>query len=133
MKKAFISIYVLLILLVFGITISFVHKENETNFDTSQALYNKKISMYEAESFLNILVGEEGLVEETKDTELLGIFDHKSELKIYRGDSAAAINEGRVAKVITIKAIYKDTVSRAVLTYELDKNNKAQILYKRVF
>lgn len=114
MKKAFISIYVLLILLVFGITISFVHKENETNFDTSQALYNKKISMYEAESFLNILIGEEKLVTETNDMELLGAFDHKSELKIYRGDSQAAVNEGKSAKVITIKAKYKDTVSKAV-------------------
>ena len=46
MKKAFISIYVLLILLVCGLTISFIYKENETNYDVVESMYDKKPVSY---------------------------------------------------------------------------------------
>lgn len=133
MKKAFISIYVLLILLVFGLTISFVYKENETNFSTSEALYNKKIALYEAESFLNILLGEKSLGSSINDRDLLTYFDHKSEIEIGRGNSETEINEAKDAKTITVKAKYNECVSWAVLTYKIDENNKVQIIYKRVY
>lgn len=133
MKKAFISIYVLLILLVFGLTITFIYKENETNFDTSQALYNKKVAMYEAESFLNILIGEDSVKLPTNDYNLLRAFDHKSEIEITRGNSEAKINEGKNVKVLSVTAKYQGTRSWAIASYKEDENKKAKILYKRVY
>ena len=133
MKKAFISIYALLILLVFGLTITFIYKENETNFDTSQALYNKKIAMYEAESFLNILIGEDSMKLPTNDYNLLRAFDHKSEIVISRGDPEAKIHEDKDTKSLSVKAIYKGSRAWAILTYEEDENKKVKILYKRIY
>lgn len=133
MKKAFISIYALLILLVFGLTITFIYKENETNFDTSQALYNKKIAMYEAESFLNILIGEDSVKLPANDYNLLRAFDYKSEIVITRGDPEAKIHEGEDTKSLSVKAIYKGSRAWAILTYEEDENKKVKILYKRIY
>ena len=133
MKKAFISIYVLLILLVFGLTISFIYEENETNFDATQALYNKKIAMYEAESFLNILVAEKNINTSVNHNDLLRVFDHRSEITIASGDSNTLFNQGKNAKVINIRASYKGSVSYAILTYKLDDKNKIVTLYKRAY
>lgn len=133
MKKAFISIYVLLILLLFGLTITFIYKENETNFDTSQALYNKKLSMYEAESLLNILIEEGSVKTNLNDNKIIKSFVHKSDFKIYRGDSKIEVNKVKDAKVLSITAQYKGTMSQAILTYGEDENTKAKISYKRVY
>ena len=133
MKKAFISIYVLLILLVFGLTITFIYKENDTNFDTSQALYNKKIALYEAESLLNILIEEGNVKTNINDDKILKSFAHKSELEIYRGDSKIEVNKVKDAKVLSITAQYKGSISQAILTYGEDENTKAKISYKRVY
>ncbi len=133
MKKAFISIYVLLILLVFGLTITFIYKENETNFDSSQALYNKKIAMYEAESFLNILVAEKNIDPSINNYDILKKFGHKSEIKINKGQSDAKNNEGKDTKVIAITAKYKGSIGQAILKYKEDENKKIQIEYKNVY
>ncbi|WP_311480647.1 hypothetical protein [uncultured Anaerococcus sp.] len=133
MKKAFISIYVLLILLVFGLTITFIYKENDTNFDTSQALYNKKIAMYEAESLLNILIEEGHVKTNLNDNKIIKAFYHKSDFEIYRGDSNIEVNKVKDAKVLSITAQYKGTMSQAILTYGEDENTKAKISYKRVY
>ena len=133
MKKAFISIYVLLILLVFGLTITFIYKENDTNFDTSQALYNKKIAMYEAESLLNILIEEGSIKTNLNDNKIIKSFVHKSDFKIYRGDSNIEVNKVKDAKVLSITAQYKGTMSQAILTYGEDESTKAKISYKRVY
>ncbi len=133
MKKAFISIYVLLILLVFGLTITFIYKENDTNFDTSQALYNKKIAMYEAESLLNILIEEDCIKTNLNDNKFIKAFNHKSVFEIHRGDSNIELNKVKNAKVLSITAKYEGSFSQAILTYGEDENTKAKISYKRVY
>ena len=133
MKKAFISIYVLLILLVFGLTITFIYKENETNFDANQALYNKKIAMYEAESMLNILIAEKNINSSLNDYDLLSTFDHKSSFEISRDKSEAKINDKNDVKVLSVTAKYQGTRSWAIASYEEDENKKIKILYKRVY
>lgn len=133
MKKAFISIYVLLILLVFGLTITFIYKENDTNFDTSQALYNKKIAMYEAESLLNILIEEDCIKTNLNDNKFIKAFNHKSVFEIHRGDSNIELNKVKNAKVLSITAKYEGSISQAILTYGEDENTKAKISYKRVY
>lgn len=133
MKKAFISIYVLLILLAFGLTITFIYKENETNFDVNQALYNKKIAMYEAESMLNILIAEKNINPSLDDYDLLSTFDHKSSFEISRDKSKAKIHDKNDVKVLSVTAKYQGTRSWAIVSYEEDENKKVKILYKRIY
>ena len=133
MKKAFISIYVLLILLVFGLTITFIYKENEMNFDTSQALYNKKLSMYEAESLLNILIEEGSVKTNLNDNKIIKAFEHKSDFKIHRGDSNIELNEEKNAKVLSITAKYEGSISQAILKYKEDEKKELKILYKKIY
>lgn len=133
MKKAFISIYVLLILLVFGLTITFIYKENETNFDSSQVLYNKKIAMYEAESLLNILIEEGHVKTNLNDNKIIKAFEHKSDFKIDRGDSKIELNEEKNAKVLSITAKYQGSISQAILKYKEDEKKELKILYKKIY
>ena len=133
MKKAFISIYVLLILLVFGLTITFLYKENETNFDTSQALSNKKITMYEAESMLKIFIAAKNINPSLDDYNLLSAFDHKSSFEITRNNSEVKIHKGNNVKVLSVTAKYQGTRSWAIASYKEDENKKIKILYKRVY
>lgn len=132
MKKAFVSIYVLLILLIFGLTISFISGENETNFDSVQSLYNKRIAIYEAESFLNIFVKEKNINKSTRFEEILDNFDHKAKITIEKADDKGKIKE-KDAKLIFIKASYKNTVGNAILTYRLGDDGKISPIYKKVY
>lgn len=133
MKKGFVSIYVLLILLAFGLTISFIYKENETNFDSVSSLYYKKFAMYEAESALNIIMAEKKYGKDINNDEFLDKFNHKSKLEITRGNESNNIKEAEGAKVITIRAVYEEANSEAILTYKEDINKKPIIIYKRVY
>lgn len=133
MKKAFVSIYVLLILLVFGLTITFIYKENDTNYDISESLYNKKIALYEAESVLNIIIGEKNAGSKLSKEEILATVDHVSDIVISTNDTENNVAEAQGAKGIHVRAKYKGTESHAILTYKEDKNNKIEIVYKRVY
>lgn len=133
MKKGFVSIYVLLILLAFGLTISFIYKENETNFDSVSSLYYKKFAMYEAESALNIIMAEKKCGKGINNDEFLDKFNHKSKLEITRGNASNNIKEAEGAKVIIIRAVYEEAISKAILTYKEDVNKKPIIIYKRVY
>lgn len=133
MKKAFVSIYVLLILLVFGLTITFIYKENDTNYDISESLYNKKIALFEAESVLNMIIEERNAGNEVSTQDILRNFTHESEIKITNGIPENAIKEAEGAKSINVRADYKGTESHAIVTYKEDKNKKIEIVYKRVY
>lgn len=56
MKKGFITIYVLLILLFLSISLAFVSRQVQSKNDLSKDLLNKKQAVYEAESRANIFV-----------------------------------------------------------------------------
>lgn len=133
MKKAFISIYVLLILLVFALTITFIYKENDTNADIVQALYNKKVATYEAESAINIIFAEKKSGRDISDKELLDNFNHKAQIEITREIyNNKSLGEDNLS-VINVKASYKDTRSNTTLAYKEDKNKNLIIVYKRVY
>ncbi|WP_297281570.1 hypothetical protein [uncultured Anaerococcus sp.] len=53
MKKGFISIVTLFVLLVLSLTISFVYKQNINTSEYSKDLYNKKQAQYLSESIIN--------------------------------------------------------------------------------
>lgn len=56
MKKGFITIYVLLVLLFLSISLAFVSREVQSKNDLSKDLLTKKQAVYEAESRANIFV-----------------------------------------------------------------------------
>lgn len=58
MKKGFISIFTLMILLVLSITITFLFVQNQNTADYNKDLYNKKQAQYLAESVLNKYLDE---------------------------------------------------------------------------
>lgn len=133
MKKAFISVYVLIILLVFGLSISFTHDENESNFNSSQSLYYKKVGMFEAESLLNIIINEDRLKDEKPPYDLIKSFNSKSTLSIKKQDADNKIPEADGAKILTVNSEYEDTKSHASIAYRIDKEGKLKIIYKRVY
>ena len=131
MKKAFVSIYVLIILLVFGLTITFIYRENQTNLDSVESLTNKKIAMYEAESFINIWIEERNNENPMTTEDILDNFDHRSKIKMKVDKSSNP--ELIEAKVISATANYKNCLGHAILTYEEYGNQKIKIIYKRVY
>lgn len=142
MKKAFVSIYVLLILLVFGLTVTFIYKENDTNYDISESLYNKKIALFEAESVLNMIIEEKNNGNEIQSGDILRHFNHKSEIEIFYGtadkegkeaEGEKVIKEAEEENVINVSALYQGARSNAILNYEKDENDKIKIIYKRVY
>ena len=133
MKKAFISVYVLIILLIFGLSISFTHDENETNFNSSQSLYYKKVGMFEAESLLNIIINEGRLRDEKPTYDFIRSLDFKSSLSVTRQDRDNKIPEADGAKILTVNSEYEDTKSHASIAYRIDKEGKLKIIYKRVY
>ena len=144
MKKAFISVYVLLILLATSLTISFIYRENEGNFENSLDLYNKKVSMFEAESLLNIIVGEingnkdewigkDKQIKIDKLDQLEASFGSKSSFKIAITSDKKKVEEAEDAYGISISSHYKDTISYAIMAYKIDENKNIEIIYKKVY
>ena len=74
MKKGFISIYVLIILLFISISLAFISKQAKNNREIAYDLYDKKNSSYAAESVINIFLDE-------NEDSLINFID-----KTYRGD-----------------------------------------------
>lgn len=144
-NEAFISIYVLLILLALALTISFIYKENESNFDNATNLYNKKVAMFEAESLLNISVEEIGLDKENLiDKEnrkinlgslkaILSTFESKASFEIGDYRKEIDVKDKNTERVLSIRADYEETISYAIMVYKLDENANLEIIYKRVY
>lgn len=133
MKKAFISIYVLLILLVCGLTISFIYKENETNYDVVESMYDKKQAMYEAESFLNIIIEEKTLDDKLNIDDLVESLKPKSEIKVRIENVENLVEEAKGAKVLIVTSLYKNVTAKAIIAYKLNEANRIKIIYKKVY
>lgn len=61
-KKAFINIYILILLLILSIVIGFSFEQTKNEADLNKDLYNKKTALYEAESVMNIFLADEDQV-----------------------------------------------------------------------
>lgn len=58
MKKAFISAYTLIILLIVSLTITFIYNQQKSTSDYGKNLYDKKKAQYLSESVLNSFMDE---------------------------------------------------------------------------
>ena len=137
-KNGFISLYVLLILLVFALTINFIYRENESNFDNAENLYNKKVAMFEAESLLNMIIeenrgGDESEIGNKDYYVLIKSFGSHSKLEVSHSVTDNKVTEAKDAKILNVSADYKDTKSLASLVYKIDENKKLVIIYKKIY
>lgn len=132
-RKGFISVYVLLILLALGLTISFIYRENENNYQNTVDLYNKKIAMFGAESLLNMIVEENRAGSERTYYDLLNNFDSFAKLEIHHGSTNNKVTEAKNSKTLSVRADYKGTVAYAIMIYKMDENNKIKLIYKKVY
>lgn len=57
-NKAFISIYVLLILSIISLSLGFIYKQSLNNQDLNEDIYNKKKTIYKLESLNNIALSD---------------------------------------------------------------------------
>ena len=86
MKKGFISIISLFLLLVLSLSTGFIHKQNLNTSEYTKDLYNKKQAQYLAESIMNKYLSEnyENLEEIIiKDWEEINKTDSKRKTKSY--------------------------------------------------
>ncbi|MCW6701307.1 hypothetical protein NH288_04325 [Anaerococcus sp. NML200537] len=126
MKKAFISIYVLIILLLLSLSVSFIAGQNEVDTELSNDISDKKQSLFDAESFANVLIEELSLDKNLDPNFIKEVLYLKSDIEIYQ-----AKEEGNLQ--INLKAKYKNTISKAQIKYKYDENNKFILINKRIY
>ena len=126
MKKAFISIYVLIILLLLSLSVSFIAGQNQVDTELSNEINDKKQSLFDAESFANVLIEELSLDKNLDPNFIKEVLYLKSDIEIYQ-----AKEEGNLQ--INLKAKYKNTISKAQIKYKYDENNKFILINKRIY
>lgn len=130
MKKGFITIYVLLVLLFLSVSIAFVSRQVQSKNDLSKDLLTKKQAVYEAESRVNIFVNnyeneiKEYILEDYKRIidESLSDIDHANAKEFY-----IDYNNSK-KKIILMRVIDPNIAPRKDKVYRVFE----QIYYKNV-
>ena len=58
MKKAFISVYTLIVLFIISLTITYIYNQQKNSSSYAKGLYEKKQAQYLAESVMNTFMEE---------------------------------------------------------------------------
>lgn len=124
-KRGFLSIYVLIILLLLSISLTFIYEQAINNNDSNKDLYNRKKAIYELESLYSIIVDDKKTLLE--DVEIVNenddnlwhpfyfdYFDKKEEVKIQKQN----------AKEFVLRSVKNIGNSKAILEMVLDLRNK---------
>lgn len=124
-KRGFLSIYVLIILLLLSISLTFIYEQAINNNDSNKDLYNRKKAIYELESLYSIIVDNKKTLLE--DVEIVNknddnlwhpfyfyYFDEKEEVKIQKQNE----------KEFVLRSVKKIGNSKAILEMVLDLRNK---------
>ena len=124
-KRGFLSIYVLIILLLLSISLTFIYEQAINNSDSNKDLYNRKKAIYELESLYSIIVDDKKTLLE--DVEIVNenddnlwhpfyfyYFDEKEEVKIQKQNE----------KEFVLRSVKKIGNSKAILEMVLDLRNK---------
>ncbi|MFO3667385.1 hypothetical protein [Anaerococcus kampingiae] len=126
MKKAFISIYVLIILLLLALSVSFIAGQNQVDTELSNNISDKKQSLFDAESFANVLIEELSLDKNLEPNSLKGVLYLKSDIEIYQSEDENNLQ-------FNLKSKYKNTISRALIKYKYDEKDKFILINKRIY
>lgn len=127
-KRGFLSIYVLIILLLLSISLTFIYEQAINNNDSNKDLYNRKKAIYELESLYSIIVDNKKTLLE--DVEIVNenddnlwhpfyfyYFNEKEEVKIQKQSE----------KEFVLRSVKKIGNSKAILEMVLDLRNKYQL------
>lgn len=111
MKKGFVSIYVLLLLLILSVSIAFINDQSKNNQEIKSSLLDKKQATYDAESSINIYLKEE---KERLLTYIDNDFDRdisnlsKDEIANLKEESIYYKNNNRKIYLTRVKDFYRD-------------------------
>lgn len=124
-KRGFLSIYVLIILLLLSISLTFIYEQAINNNDSNKDLYDRKKAIYELESLYSIIVDDKKTLLE--DVEIVNenddnlwhpfyfyYFDEKEEVKIQKQNK----------KEFVLRSVKNIGNSKAILEMVLDLRNK---------
>lgn len=124
-KRGFLSIYVLIILLLLSISLTFIFEQAINNNDSNKDLYDRKKAIYELESLYFIIVDDKKTLLE--DVEIVNknddnlwhpfyfdYFDNKEEVKIQKQNE----------KEFVLRSVKNIGNSKAILEMVLDLRNK---------
>ncbi|OFL16561.1 hypothetical protein HMPREF2782_07060 [Anaerococcus sp. HMSC068A02] len=124
-KRGFLSIYVLIILLLLSISLTFIYEQAINNNDSNKDLYDRKKAIYELELLYSIIVDDKKTLLE--DVEIVNenndnlwhpfyfyYFYEKEEVKIQKQNE----------KEFVLRSVKKIGNSKAILEMVLDLRNK---------
>ena len=111
MKKGFVSIYVLLLLLILSVSIAFISNQSENNQEIKSSLLDKKQATCDAESSINIYLKEEkesllAYIDSDFDRDISNL--SKDEIANLKEDSVYYKNNYRKINLTRVKDFYKD-------------------------
>lgn len=131
-RKSFISIYVLIIIALISVSLSFIYKQALNNKDLSYDIYHKKEGIYRLKSYYNIMLEDEKrLISFLEAYNENPVFDEHYEISYFEdGDFLKLQKLDENYFLIYKTLIHKDTKSnlRAYLSlknkYDLNKKDK---------
>lgn len=124
-KRGFLSIYVLIILLLLSISLTFIYEQAINNNDSNKDLYDRKKAIYELESLYSIILEDKKTLLEDVEIAIENddnlwhpfyfyYFDEKEEVKIQKQNE----------KEFVLRSVKKIGNSKAILEMVLDLRNK---------
>lgn len=129
-RKSFISIYVLIIITLISVSLSFVYKQSLNNRDLSEDIYHKKEGLYKLRSYYNIMLEDEKrLISFLKDYNEKPVFDDRYNISYFGNDdylNCQKLDDNYFLLYKTL--IYKNTKSN--LRVYINLKNKYD-LYKK--
>lgn len=111
MKKGFVSIYVLLLLLILSVSIAFINDQSKNNQEIKSSLLDKKQATYDAESSINIYLKEEkesllAYIDSDFDRDISTLSEEK--IANLKEDSVYYKNNNRKINLTRVKNFYRD-------------------------
>lgn len=139
-KRGFLSIYVLIILTLLSISLSFIYEQGKNNNDLNKNLYDRKKAIYYLESVYNVVFNDEnGLIQRSEEINKIDddlahdyyfdFFEREESVKIIKiGDNSFSMNK--------IKII-GDSKAKLDISFDLKERynlkNESKIILKNDF
>lgn len=139
-KRGFLSIYVLIILTLLSISLSFIYEQGKNNNDLNKNLYDRKKAIYYLESVYNVVFNDEnGLIQRSEEINKIDddlahdyyfdFFEREESVKIIKiGDNSFSMNK--------IKII-GDSKAKLDISFDLKERynlkNESKIIFKNDF
>lgn len=139
MKKGFVSIYVLLLLLILSVSIAFISDQSENNQEIKSSLLDKKQATYDAESSINLYLKEEkesllAYIDSDFDRDISTLSEE--EIANLKEDIVYYKNNKRKINLTRVKDFYRDDLKEAnKKTYKVSNESvyKSSIGEARVY